>query len=441
MRALVREHSGRPFTGLLGCVVLTCVCGLAYARTVPRWNNPDEPAHWNYIVFVASTGRLPVLTTGDYPTALIDELKNLRFPPGRSIDSITYESHQPPLYYVIGALVYRLFSTQTTSAAVLAVKCMSILFACGLVILTYLLARLVAPDNPAVWVASALFVALLPMHLNMAAAVDNDTLGDLLLAAFALCCVMMIKRGLSTGEAVGAGVLLGLGLLTKVTVLVAIPLLIAAGVYRWWKEPPGKRSNAARAVAMTILFAVLVAAWWPVRNMLTYGAHDPLGLDRNKAVVPQPLTGPITFEAARRWATITFDSFWGQFGWMGIPLNDRIYRILFVASLIAFCGIVSAGLRRLAEGASVERWAISLFCALWLALVIGDDLWYNLTFIQAQGRYLYPAIPVFGLVFGVGFLEFAPSRWRWMAVAGAGASLLLLNWYIVVRVLYPFFSG
>src|SRR5579859_7302426 len=167
MHVRVQQPERLPATGLAVCLLLTLLLGIAYARIVPRWNNPDEPAHWNYIVHVATTGQLPILQPGDYPASLLDELKSQHFPPGRSISPIAYESHQPPLYYVLGAAIYKALAGRSMSMALYAIKLMSILAATGLVAVTYLIARELAPEHRYLWVAAAAFVALLPMHLNM----------------------------------------------------------------------------------------------------------------------------------------------------------------------------------------------------------------------------------------------------------------------------------
>ena len=38
-------------------------------RFTPAWQNPDEPAHYNYIAHIAEQGALPVLQSGDYDQA------------------------------------------------------------------------------------------------------------------------------------------------------------------------------------------------------------------------------------------------------------------------------------------------------------------------------------------------------------------------------------
>ncbi|MCX7669360.1 MAG: hypothetical protein N2439_04745, partial [Anaerolineae bacterium] len=73
---------------LLLLLVLYLWLGVFFAVRTPAWQAPDEPAHYNYIRFVATTGGFPVLQMGDYPHAYLEEIKSRKFPAGLSIEPI-----------------------------------------------------------------------------------------------------------------------------------------------------------------------------------------------------------------------------------------------------------------------------------------------------------------------------------------------------------------
>src|SRR3989337_693811 len=98
------------FSLLLLICLIYLLLGYLYAVNTPAWQVPDEPAHYNYIRDVARTGRLPVLRMGDYDQAYLERLKSNRFPPDLPIDSVRYESYQPPLYYLLATPVFLLFA-------------------------------------------------------------------------------------------------------------------------------------------------------------------------------------------------------------------------------------------------------------------------------------------------------------------------------------------
>jgi hypothetical protein len=94
---------------LLPAILLAyLLLGTLYAVHTPAWQAPDEPAHYNYIQYLAEQRRFPILKPGDFPAQYLEEIKAAHFPPEMSIAPIRYEYHQPPLYYLLAVPVYRL---------------------------------------------------------------------------------------------------------------------------------------------------------------------------------------------------------------------------------------------------------------------------------------------------------------------------------------------
>src|SRR5690606_10625986 len=99
-------HLRWPFAALI--LILYAWPGVRYARFTPAWQAPDEPAPYTYIRQVATGGSLPVLRPGCYDEAYLRELTSRRFPPELSVEPLCYEAHQPPLYYLLAAPLFRL---------------------------------------------------------------------------------------------------------------------------------------------------------------------------------------------------------------------------------------------------------------------------------------------------------------------------------------------
>ena len=244
-----------PHPVLFLIIVIYLVVGTLYALFTPPWQIPDEPAHYNYVRFVAENLRYPVLQMGDYPHEYLEEIKAKGFPPEMSIDPIRYEFHQPPLYYSLAVPFYWLTWFWPPAQQVIALRFLSLLMGGGVVYLAYLVAREVFPTNEVLALGTAAFVAGVPMHLAMLAAVNNDGLAELMLAGILWMLIRYIKEG-DKGKAeekvlrrlVGLGVLVGLGMLTKTTTLVSIPLVLVAVVLAI-RHPPsaiGPRPSAIR---------------------------------------------------------------------------------------------------------------------------------------------------------------------------------------------------
>ena len=178
---MTRSPSSSYTRWLLPAIVLVyLILATLYAVYTPDWQAPDEPAHYNYVKYLGEQYRFPLLKPGDYPATYLEEIKEARFPPEMSIAPIRYEFHQPPLYYVLAVPVYRLFG-----GALLPLRLLSVVLGGLLLMVVNWTVRALIPERPFLALGATAFVAFLPMHLAMTAAVNNDTLAELLLATSA----------------------------------------------------------------------------------------------------------------------------------------------------------------------------------------------------------------------------------------------------------------
>lgn len=428
----------RTTHAILAVIVLVFVLlGVLYAVETPAWQVPDEPAHYNYVRHVAEQGRLPVLRVGDYPAEYLEEIKARRFPAAMSVDPIRYEAHQPPLYYVVAALAYRAL-TPLGVPMPLGLRLLSVAIGAGALVVGYHGVRHAVPAEPLVALGAVAFAATLPMHVAMCAAVNNDVLVEFVLAAIALAVIRPMAAPWSLRRTVGLGVLVGLALLTKLQAAIGIGLVFVA-LYR---DATGGRWRAVGAVLphlgrllLLLGVALLVASPWLVRNALVYGPGDPLALARHDQVVRGQLTTAeyLAQHGARAllsaFARTTFRSFWGQFGWMGVPMDERVYVALGVLSALVGVGLPMRLLRRRAPGDPSDGPVpgSAALLATWVGLSVLGYLWWNLTYVQHQGRYLFPAIIPLGVAFTLGWMGLTRARARTtlsvvggtMAIAGA----------------------
>ncbi|MBC8249675.1 MAG: glycosyltransferase family 39 protein [Anaerolineales bacterium] len=424
-------------------IIAYLVVGVLYAVKTPPWQVPDEPAHYNYIKYLAENYRFPVLQMGDYPHHYLEEIKGKQFPPEMSIEPLRYEFHQPPLYYVLAAVVYKLFAGR-----LLPLRLLSVLLGCCLLWVAYHIAKEIFPENEALALGTTAFVAFVPMHSAITAAVNNDTLAELILAVILWMLVRYVKlvgwsdgrmvgwsketpdhltkdhlttrpmggRAGGMGRFVGLGVLMGLGLLTKITTLVALPLTLVAIIAkgRWLDQ--NRKSDFTRRYLLSaiciLLPALLLTLPWFARNTVVYGGLDIFGLQRHDAiVVKQPRTAEWLAQLgatglAKEFILTTFKSFWAKFGWMAILVDERIYFILALLCAVVGLGLVLFVIRNVRQRmlTSSQRMALGLL-ALSALFTLLSHLWYNLKFVQHQGRYLFPALIPIGLAFALGLRE------------------------------------
>ncbi len=431
----------KPFPAeriVLGTIILAyLILGVLYAVLTPPWQVPDEPAHYNYVRSLVEERRLPVLRMGDYDHAYLEEIKHAEFAPEYTIDSIRYEFHQPPLYYMLLTPVYAL-----SGGALVVLRLCTVLIGAGVLVVAYLVGKAVYPDRA--WPALGLtaFIAFIPQHVAMTAGVENDALAELLLGIILLRFVRWLQADSAppVRTHVITGAIIGLGLLTKTTAYIAVPLAVVAALLKSWHRSASGRLRLDLRPALVALLALLLPALvlsllWFVRNAAVYGDMDLLGLGRHDQVVTGQLrTGEwIEMFGWKQWpgtfSRTTFRSFWAQFGWMAVPIDWRIYLALRVLSVIAAIGFVFRALDAWID----KRPPSSAHVLLLISglLTLGTYLWYNLSFYQAQGRYLFPALIPLGLAWVLGLREsLQPRNARWIGVVLAAVTA-----YDLLRVL------
>ncbi len=402
--------------GLSGIVAVYLTLSLLYAVNVPKWNAPDEPAHFNYVKAIAETGQFPILVAGDYDQALLEKLTATRFPPGESVDSIRYESHQPPLYYVLAAPVYLLARPFSLDGQVLGLRLFSTLLGALTLLIGYATVRRTFSHDRLVALATAGFIATVPMYVFINASINNDALAILVLSSIVLASVSFVRQPDNRNVPL-LGLLLGAAFLTKVHVYAGLGVvaLAVAIVHMRSRGVATSAGRILRDLGIAYGLAIAIGGWWFVRNAWVYGGLDVLGSVRHDQVVTgQPLTGAFNPAALKHLVTTVFQSFWAQFGWMGTIIDSRLYVLLAALTALASLGLVLYLLqvaRRVEAVSSSQLWSLALL-ALCLLMVTGVLVAYNFTYVQAQGRYLFPAIVPISAFFVLGLREVMAPKHR-----------------------------
>ncbi len=411
----------RAFLFLILCGYAIAAWG--FATRTPPWQTPDEPAHYNYIRFIATTGRLPILQPGDYDQNYLSRIVSRGFPPELSIDPLRYEFHQPPLYYLLMTPIFLL-----SRGNLLSLRLFSAALGLLQVLLAFAAVRWLFPEQHAWALGVAAVFAFLPQHVAMTSSVNNDALAETLILGLWVWIAREL-RGCPPRRPWIGGLLLGAGFLTKTTVypmaLVIITALLARSASEGHPWP-----ERVRRLAPSLLPALALGAMWWIRNSLVYGWPDLLGLQQHdRVVVGQPRTAEWIarygwMATLDRFRTFTFQSFWGQFGWMGVVLEARWY--LLFAWLTAL-GVLGLALHLGRQRQRSPLWSLQgILLLLALGLTVGTYLGYNLSFVQHQGRYLFPALLPIAIGLVVGWFTWAErSAARGLAIACALGVVLL----------------
>jgi 4-amino-4-deoxy-L-arabinose transferase-like glycosyltransferase len=436
------------------------ILGTTYALVTPAFEASDELWHYPMIRHLADGNPLPVQV---YDPAGAGPWKQ--------------EASQPPLYYYLGAALTFWIDTSDmetvrwlnphvdngvitvdgntnlaihdpalnpwsgTLLAIRIVRLASVLLGAATVYLTYRIARLVAPDQPGVYLGAAAVNAFMPMFLFISGAVNNDNLAIPLASLAVLLLIQtVVQRLASPRRWLLIGAVVGLAALTKEGTLGLLPLAWGTAVIAsWqaapapgsWRNIPGWLLQATVDFLLLVVPVLLIAGWWYVRNLQLYG--DLLGWSAFIAVLgerSQPASLAQLWDEREGFLA----SYWGLFGGVNIPMAGWIYTVLNTLLALSIPGFLlylirlarHEGHRRhntpqpwlvTARDLVVRHFPLVVSLIFSAAVVYGLINWATTTW-SSQGRLAFTAVSTLTTLLLLGLVGWLPRRTQ-AAVAGA----------------------
>ncbi|MGH8101875.1 MAG: ArnT family glycosyltransferase, partial [Chthoniobacterales bacterium] len=275
--------------------------GLAWMVVIHPLDAPDAPAHLQAVMQVREEHMLPevhfasgnpVGEVRDSPTdpktrAYIAKIV-ARLPVNDAWIALPYKSVQPPLYYLASGIAAQIFPPKPRTVLYIA-RMVAIFFGAASVYFCWLSARELVPQSRGWATASAGAVAFLPEFCFTNAHVANDSAVNLAATIAFYVWIRGLRHPEFDRRLAGAGGMLGLALLSKLTAVVLIPglaLVILFRMFQVWPSRLGLGNWLKRSVGMIAGAAIgtlLVSGWWFVRNVFVYG--EPSGTKAEVSIV------------------------------------------------------------------------------------------------------------------------------------------------------------
>jgi Predicted membrane protein (DUF2142) len=432
------------------CALVAFLNAAVWAGITPIFHVPDETSHVAYLQYFAETGKVPNIPNGDgisHEEALV--MDQLRFNdvvgnkddlapftdaqqrgleaverehPGRaSGGGIIQTSSQPPLYYALGAVIYKLSPWTGLAERVSLIRLLSALCAAATTLFVFMFLRELFPE-PWTWTVGALAVAVQPMFGFIAAGVHPDNLFFAAGAALLFGLARAFRRGLTPSLGAGIGAALAVGYLSKLNFVALIPgALVALGLLVW--QARAARPQAFRGAAIALATLAVAAVGYAALNEVVWdrpvlgggvenaanaavdaGNPRPIGLKEQLGYTWQLYLprAPFLHDQFPYFPpySVWFKGTVGRFGWLDTAWPDWVYRVALgifgVLTLLA-----GAALWRRRRGL-LARWPELVSYAVLALGVMGSIGFLGIRFKQdtgydfAQARYLFPFLAFYG---------------------------------------------
>ena len=465
--------------------------GVLWSMALPLWQGPDEEDHYNVIQFIGELGRLP----DREDTFLVDEValsRQLadvgRLPyapeqrqafsqdstgPGEE-DFATLPFHTrssfelqavgklnkaTPLYYMIAAIPYRLFSTGDLLVRAQIQRLFALFMSSGIVVVAYLSTRLLFPTNAAMRLTIPTLVAFQPMITQITAVVSVDGFYILCYSLLILISIMVLRDSFNWCYGLALGAIFAVGFLTKPTLSGYAPLIALLVAYDFWRGKGRRKEIVVGTIVMGGVI-LLLTSWWLLRSLrinddLFY--FNPVleghRIIQNPFFDYAPLAHMVDYYQSV-WGGI-FVTWWAHFGWLDTALSPWVYTLLRLLTVAAIIGLVYGLIRNWQKRPSLATWkegnqnaplVVWIFLALAVLVPIVLLQVYDLTFWWQygngrglQGRYWLGTVVPMLTFLTLGLLVWVPCRWHSAVHNILRSGMVLLNFAGLLAYVLPRF--
>jgi len=457
----------------IGIIVLHLCLGAIYSVVTPLWESFDEWGHYPYVEYIARERALP-------HEPLVEK---------------NDETHQPPLYYVLGALAISWIDTtddakwvenrysvhrggrggmsfylrspderfpyRGTALAAHIIRLVSVILSTVPVLTTYLTASTLFPDRKDLALGAMAVSAFWPQLLFMGGVINNDIAVTASVSLVLLFLVRMLVQSPRSLNMLGLGLSLGATLLSKRNGLPLVPFVVGVlVVIAFVRRRDGKVSWALLAGALLLSAGLVLGLLWWLKDLgELYMGH----LSRIVRMLSRP--GQLR---QLRWGRLPsglyfcLATFFASFGHLLLGVEPWIYGVVAVVCLIALLGVFAffAGKRsvritRIGIMILVFHVLVILAAPAYRVLTQGGDpvapividsiqsdspLLFSKGVFLFQGRFVLPAISSFSILLVVGLASLVPEHCQTALLAGVSIVLLAFSAMAPFRYIRPVYA-
>ncbi len=420
-----KKREKKIYHGLFFLVLfIFFVKGIFYIFLIPPWEAPDEPGHFSYIRYLYTYNSIPEKTTDIYDTAIndsfFDQKKKLAQFASKGeteekrelFDKSAYEptapvanlAASPPLYYIYLLPFYMASLSLSSIWTVLILRVGSLLLGLISVILVYKIIQALLPKYKSSPILGMLMMACQPMFTFISSVINSDSMVIMFFLLFIFVSTRMVvnKEYKNMKQILLLGVVTGLSTLVKPQLVMLFPIYIFMVMVQL-------QTNYRNYVIPVLCAGVIPLLWYlpkVISQGLGYFSYAVVG--SNNANIPF-WHYPFEFIMNKQPIGI-FMSFWGNFGWLDVPMPKLVYILMAIVIVIPLIKLfIEYGYRRVKSTKQQKGFRLLVISSVIYTVVI--FLYDFMTFYKTQnfaiqGRYLLPIFPTLVIVMLAGYYMF-----------------------------------
>ncbi len=425
--------------------LLVLVQGFFYLLLIPPWQSPDEPWHFGYGLLLS---RDKDITTEDYknlnkkiiesmavfhawkyqnlprPRPLPDKLSDVVYfgSAGGIIGAVSWRA---PLYYLLSSLIIKWSRIDEIFKQLFFNRILSLIFFLFTVYFTYLSSRIVFKDKFLYCLATTSFVAFLPQLLIISTSVNPINLSIALETFLIFIILYSLKKNRILPTVFIAPLVIGLAFFNHRSAIFTIPPLLVFLLIYFINSLRNKRERLRTLLLLLITISLFIA--------LYLFAHS-LAPDSLNKVVRESGIRPRISELTHFFQYLSsasgkshgsfldgfFKSFWYFSGWMRFGYLLDPYSVLKLISLLALIGLFKYSFLTISKKnyqTYLDFPSFLILITACLTISLGTIIKDLPKQSVAQGRYVFPAISAFAILFVIGLREIIPKKLeKWVPV-------------------------
>jgi len=440
---MLSSKAERERLALIVILAFALVNGLVWSLAIPFDGAPDEIHKYEIVHFIWENHRLPVF--GAASDVYIRKVPGTR-------DGYVYgaASTYPPGAYMLGAWTMTLAPVYAPAGLLYAARASSVMCTVATLYFAYKLVRALF-GSAGYALAVTACIALIPQFTYTGAYVGDDAYQIMAVTWGIWATVRGLQEGWTVRNQAALGLALVLATLGKFNGWIAVfPFALLALGSTWQQD---WRSRLQTWAVMFVPPCMTLGAWL-LRNWLLYQDLFALAVGREAwadyaaridfSWVPLAEQGYSFLDlfVKTRWLRTMFESFWGYFFYMDVPMAGPIYTALLVgcalgaaATLWALRKRRSAMFRRTATAAVLACAALAFILLFAFSAMTS---FYN--DYQPQGRYFFPLVVFIVVFLTLGAYNLSKLGYKRYGV-GVGVTSLLLLWALNIFALTHYICG